>query len=96
LSVRRWGRGVEVAIHDNGTGIDPEHAGRLFQPYFTTKEHGTGLGLFVTRKLVAGHGGTVSFDSLPGQGTTFTVSLPLNGVANGQERTAVLSGGNGA
>jgi two-component system NtrC family sensor kinase len=96
LSVRRRGQGVEVAIHDNGTGIDPEHTGRLFQPYFTTKEHGTGLGLFVTRKLVAGHGGTVSFDSLPGQGTTFTVSLPLNGVANGQERTAVLSGGNGA
>jgi signal transduction histidine kinase len=68
---------VRVEVRDDGPGIAPEHAGRLFQPYFTTKKHGTGLGLFVTRKLVADHGGRVEFESLPGQGTVFRVSLPL-------------------
>ena len=49
----------------------------MFQPYFTTKKHGTGLGLFVTRKLVTDHGGAVEFRSRPGEGTTFTVRLPF-------------------
>jgi signal transduction histidine kinase len=71
--------GVEVAVKDNGCGIAPEQAGKLFQPYFTTKKHGTGLGLFVTRGLVTDHGGSVSFESSPGQGTTFRVFLPLLG-----------------
>jgi signal transduction histidine kinase len=68
---------VEVAVLDDGSGITSEDAGRLFQPYFTTKTHGTGLGLFVTRKLVQAHGGTVAFESKPGQGTVFRVCLPL-------------------
>jgi signal transduction histidine kinase len=68
---------VRVSVRDDGSGIDPGHAGRLFRPYFTTKKHGTGLGLFVTRKLVAEHGGTVEFESRPGAGTVFTVRLPL-------------------
>jgi signal transduction histidine kinase len=68
---------IVVAVRDNGSGIAPEHTGRLFQPYFTTKKHGTGLGLFVTRKLVADHGGTVSCDSVPGRETVFWVRLPL-------------------
>ena len=46
--------------HDDGQGIAPDQRARLFQPYFTTKKHGTGLGLFVTRKLVADHGGDMS------------------------------------
>lgn len=77
LSVDRKGNGVEVAVRDNGHGIAPADAPRLFQPYFTTKKNGTGLGLFVTRKLVQDHGGTVTFDSSPGEGTTFRVWLPL-------------------
>jgi signal transduction histidine kinase len=77
LAVRREAGGVEVAVRDNGCGIAPEHAGRLFQPYFTTKKHGTGLGLFVTRQMVASHGGSVDFESSPGAGTTFRVRLPL-------------------
>jgi signal transduction histidine kinase len=67
---------LRVAVRDNGTGIDPGCAGRLFQPYFTTKRHGTGLGLFVTRKLVIDHGGTVTFESKAGEGTVFWVELP--------------------
>jgi two-component system NtrC family sensor kinase len=79
LTVQRLGNVVEVAITDTGCGIPPEHAGRLFQPYFTTKATGTGLGLFVTHKLVTEHGGTVSVESTPGQ-TTFRVRLPLPSV----------------
>ena len=53
------GRRRSGACATTASGIAPENAGRLFQPYFTTKKHGTGLGLFVTRQLVADHGGTV-------------------------------------
>jgi signal transduction histidine kinase len=77
LAVERTGAGVEVRISDDGCGIAPEQAQRLFRPYFTTKQHGTGLGLFVTRQLVTAHGGTVSFESRPGEGTTFRVWLPI-------------------
>jgi signal transduction histidine kinase len=66
-----------VAVRDDGPGIAAEHMGRMFQPYFTTKKQGTGLGLFVTRKLVADHGGTVEFDSSPRQGTEFRIRLPV-------------------
>ncbi len=76
LGVARTAGGVEVEVRDDGSGIRPEDAARLFQPYFTTKKHGTGLGLFVTRKLVADHGGSVTCESAPGQGTVFRVSLP--------------------
>jgi two-component system, NtrC family, sensor kinase len=68
---------LEVAVRDDGAGIGPEVRGRIFQPYFTTKQHGTGLGLFVTRKLVAAHGGSVDFTSEVGAGTTFCVRLPV-------------------
>jgi two-component system NtrC family sensor kinase len=77
LQVTRRDGGVEVCVRDSGSGIAPEHASRLFQPYFTTKKHGTGLGLFVTRQLVADHGGSVTFESRVGEGTTFRVYLPL-------------------
>jgi signal transduction histidine kinase len=76
LGVSRCDGHLEVSVRDDGPGIAPEHAGRLFQPYFTTKSNGTGLGLFVTRKLVADHGGTVEFASKPGEGTIFRVRLP--------------------
>jgi signal transduction histidine kinase len=77
LEVRRCNGGVEVVVRDQGCGIHPEQTRRLFQPYFTTKKHGTGLGLFVTRRLVSDHGGTVDCTSVPGEGTTFRVWLPL-------------------
>jgi signal transduction histidine kinase len=77
LEVTRTEASVEVAVRDNGSGIPPEHQARLFQPYFTTKKHGTGLGLFVTRQLVAENGGSVTFESRCGEGTVFRVRLPL-------------------
>jgi len=66
-----------ISVRDDGHGIAPEQRGRLFQPYFTTKKHGTGLGLFVSRKLVHDHGGSVECDSAWGQGTVFRVRVPL-------------------
>jgi signal transduction histidine kinase len=83
LRVERQDGDLQVTVRDDGAGIAPEHAGRLFQPYFTTKKHGTGLGLFVTRKLVTDHGGTVQFNSQPGQGAAFQVRLPLGPATNG-------------
>jgi two-component system, NtrC family, sensor kinase len=77
LRAEREPGAVVVSVADDGAGIAPEHRDRLFQPYFTTKRHGTGLGLFVTRKLVADHGGDVGFASEPGQGTVFRVRLPV-------------------
>jgi signal transduction histidine kinase len=77
LSVERLPGAVEVTVRDDGCGIAAADAARLFQPYFTTKKHGTGLGLFVTRRLVADHGGSVAFEPGPQRGAAFRVRLPL-------------------
>ncbi len=77
LIILRDDTDVEIQVRDSGPGIPLELQAHLFQPYFTTKKHGTGLGLFVTRKLVVDHGGSVDFESFPGKGTTFRVRLPL-------------------
>jgi two-component system NtrC family sensor kinase len=66
-----------VHVEDNGVGIADEHLPRLFQPYFTTKKHGTGLGLFVTRKLMLDHGGDIDVSSQKGEGTRFRLRLPI-------------------
>ena len=86
---------LQVVVRDDGVGIAPEHVGKLFQPYFTTKTNGTGLGLFVTRKLIAEHGGTVEFESAPGQGTVFRVNLPVAVACEAREHIqgACLVGG---
>jgi signal transduction histidine kinase len=83
---------VEVTVEDDGPGILPEDAARLFQPYFTTKPHGTGLGLFVSRQLLADHGGTVAYvrraaTPAAGLGTLFRVRLPLPVPSRGPEGT---------
>jgi len=67
---------VEVSFTDSGPGIVPEALDKLFEPFFTTKGSGTGLGLSITRKIIEGHGGSVEVTSTPGQGATFTVTLP--------------------
>jgi two-component system, NtrC family, sensor kinase len=87
ISAERRPRELEVTVQDDGSGILPENATRVFQPYFTTKKHGTGLGLFVTRKLVTDHGGRIDFESLPGNGTVFRVRLPSDVVDGGEEKS---------
>jgi len=68
---------VEVVIADDGPGMTPEVQARLFEPNFSTKTDGMGLGLTIVRKIVAGLGGEIAVRSTPGSGTTVTVSLPL-------------------
>src|SRR3990172_8790932 len=72
-------RRVSVAIRDTGTGIPPEKVKRIFDPFFTTKPvgRGTGLGLSVSHGIVEKHGGAIRVESVPGQGSTLTVELPL-------------------
>lgn len=70
---------VQVLVRDTGTGIAPDEQRRIFDPFFTTKapRHGTGLGLAVTYGIVQEHGGTISVESEPGDGTTFELRFPL-------------------
>ena len=71
-------RGVTtVSVIDNGPGMDPETKTRVFQPFFTTKEAGTGLGLALTQKIIVTHNGRVTVHDAPGGGTRFEVILPL-------------------
>lgn len=70
---------VIVAVRDNGRGIPEDARERLFEPFFTTKgERGLGLGLDISKKIIEGHGGTLSFSTELGAGTTFWIKLPLN------------------
>ena len=64
-----------VRISDNGTGMNREELGKLFEPYFTTKEKGNGLGLANSQNIILSHNGTISAESEPGEGTTFTINL---------------------
>ncbi|MBF8258343.1 MAG: histidine kinase [Actinobacteria bacterium] len=67
-----------VSIRDTGIGIDRENLERIFDPFFSMKEKGTGLGLSVVGGIVARHGGRVDIDSMPGQGTSIRVTLPIS------------------
>ncbi|MEZ6124978.1 MAG: ATP-binding protein [Planctomycetaceae bacterium] len=72
---------IAVRISDTGKGISREHLSQLFNPFFTTKPvgQGTGLGLSVSYGIIQKHGGTIDVDSTVGEGTTFTVRLPIRG-----------------
>ncbi len=72
------GRYVRVHVTDHGTGIAPDVVARVFDPYFTTKERGSGLGLATVHSIVKRHGGHVGVRSKPSQGSTFTVYLPAS------------------
>ena len=68
--------GVLITFCDTGPGIPPEGLARLFEPFYTTKEGGLGLGLYVTYSIVNAHGGYIDVESQVGKGTTFSVRLP--------------------
>jgi signal transduction histidine kinase len=69
---------VVLEVEDNGGGIPEEVRTRLLEPFFSTKEQGTGLGLPIAARIVAQHGGELEFESQPGHGAIFRVLLPLN------------------
>jgi hypothetical protein len=70
---------LRITVRDTGVGMTPEVQRRIFEPLFTTRSRGTGLGLTVVQSLVQRHGGAVQCQSTPGQGTTFQVLLPAQG-----------------
>ena len=79
LSTRRGEDSAEMSIRDNGDGIPPDIADRIFNPFFTTKppDQGTGLGLSICNDIVRGHGGNIRVQSEPGQYTEMSIELPL-------------------
>ena len=77
VTISASGMSVEVAIKDTGPGISPEGLEKIFEPLYTTKIQGTGLGLAVCQQVIAKHNGSLEVHSKVGVGTTFTVALPL-------------------
>jgi signal transduction histidine kinase len=69
---------IRVTIADTGVGIPPENLARLFQPFFTTKPGGNGLGLAMARRVILDHQGEITVESRPGEGTTFSIQLPAS------------------
>jgi signal transduction histidine kinase len=66
-----------ISVSDTGRGIDAQHLPNIFRPFFTTKGQGTGLGLSLAQRIVEAHGGKIEVASSPGQGSRFTIKLPL-------------------
>lgn len=68
---------IVIEVEDTGPGIPPEHLDRIFEPYFTTKEGGTGLGLALAHKIIQDHDGSIRVEGGVGEGATFVVTLPV-------------------
>ena len=79
---------VIVRFTDTGGGISAENLSRVFQPYFTTKSGGSGLGLLIVRRIVREHGGELAVESTEGKGLTLTIRLPY-----AQQRVRMLEAG---
>ena len=81
VSTRVVDKFVSIIFHDTGSGIAPEHLSKIFDPFFTTKgaTKGTGLGLAVSYGIIKKHSGDIEVESVMGQGTTFTVKVPIHG-----------------
>jgi len=67
---------VQIQVRDMGSGIPAERLERIFEPLYTTKPGGTGLGLCIVHEIVTAHGGQITVQSAEGQGTTFRITLP--------------------
>ncbi len=78
MRVARDGERVRVTVEDDGPGVTPEIAARLFEPYFSARSGGTGLGLAIVKKIVEEHGGTISAENRPEGGFRVTLELPLS------------------
>jgi signal transduction histidine kinase len=83
----RNGAGVRISVSDNGCGIAPEQQKRIFEPFFSLRTGGTGLGLFLSLNIVRAWGGDITVESVAGQGSTFEIVLPA--LAGDEERESI-------
>jgi signal transduction histidine kinase len=76
---------VTVTVTDTGEGMNEDEVGKLYEPFYTTKQHGTGLGLTIVARVLGQNGGSISASSVPGTGSSFVLRLPIAGgeVASG-------------
>ena len=81
VKIRAAGDTAEVAVIDRGAGIEPKNLKSIFNPFFTTKPEGVGLGLAIVAKIVDEHGGKIAVESEPGKGSIFRVLLPMERIA---------------
>lgn len=88
ISLRGDGDRVIVRVTDTGEGMTPEVREQAFQPYFSTKKSGTGLGLPIVRRVIEQHGGTIDLASEVGKGTQFTIRLPIEPATETTEESA--------
>jgi two-component system sensor histidine kinase HydH len=79
---------LELQFRDSGKGIDADILDQVFFPYFTTKSRGTGIGLSISQKIIADHGGSIRLESEPGKGTTVIVELPVLTAGEAEETEA--------
>jgi two-component system cell cycle sensor histidine kinase/response regulator CckA len=87
--VLKKGNGVEIAIKDSGVGIPDRHLSKIFDPYFTTKEKGNGLGLATSYSIVKNHQGLIDVKSLTGKGSTFYIYLPAVAAKQEMEKAVI-------
>jgi signal transduction histidine kinase len=85
VSLRQDHESALITVADEGKGISPENLDNIFRPFFTTKGHGTGLGLSLARRIVEAHGGSIRVRSQVGKGTQFEVRLPIAREADSPE-----------
>jgi PAS domain S-box-containing protein len=83
----RHGRCVRIDISDNGCGISQDQLKKIFDPFYTTKTNGTGLGLPMVQRTIVAHAGVLKVESFPGKGTTFSIYLPIPNAKKKQGRT---------
>ncbi|RZJ36077.1 MAG: GHKL domain-containing protein [Flavobacterium sp.] len=77
VSIRKRENNVLIVVSDNGSGIEPQYVNHIFEPKFTTKSSGMGLGLGIIKNIIENYKGTITFETQYGKGTTFTVCLPI-------------------
>jgi len=85
LRTRETSDFIEIAVDDNGGGVPKENEARIFELFFSTKNHGTGLGLAIARRIVQEHGGELMLENHSGKGATFVIRLPKSKILEFQE-----------
>jgi len=92
ITVSTVGMFVEIRVADNGPGVTTDHAGKIFDPFFTSRPGGTGLGLAVVKSVAKSHGGDVALEQAGVPGATFVLRIPVDLVSVHKERPAMLAG----